>query len=223
MWTIFQHHKGMHYLTLGKALHSESLEGQTVYIALYDNPHNSMWVRPASMFYDNGGPRGGKRFSPLATVRALAINEAAEVLPFGFDAWGDGRTQTEFVESYKNNLNHMRGQRYVLQTMEGGMLATVNALRFSSETTGLAWLATHPEHRKQGHATILMHAVMALLRLENPDMAFILHSEIGVRYFERFGFEKAPVEHQHFEKSVAMIAAPEQEPAGLENLFKEFF
>jgi len=223
MWTIYQHHKGMHYLTLGKALHSESMESQTVYIALYDNPHNSMWVRPSSMFFDNGGPRGGKRFSPSAVVRKLALHESEQVLNFGFDAWGDGRTQSEFIDSYKDNLNHLRGQRFVLENTDGGILSTVNTLRLTADTTGLAWLATHPEHRKQGHATILMHAVMALLRHENPDMSCVLHSEIGVRYFERFGFEKASVEHQHFEKSVAMVAAHDSEPAGLDRLLKEFF
>ena len=68
-----------------------------------------------------------------------------------------------------------------------------------------------------------MHAVMALLRHENPDMTFVLHSEIGVRYFERFGLEKASVEHQHFEKSVAMVAANDSEPPSLDGLLKEFF
>jgi hypothetical protein len=65
-----------------------------------------------------------------------------------------------------------------------------------------------------------MFAVMALLRSEQRDMCFALHSEIGIRYYERFGFEKAPVDHQHFEKSVAMVAAPTHPPAGLEAVLR---
>jgi ribosomal protein S18 acetylase RimI-like enzyme len=223
MWTLYQHHKGMHYLALGKSLHSETFEPHTVYLALYDNPRNDLWIRPNSMFEDNGGPRGSKRFTPLARVRALALNEAESVLPFGFDAWGAGRSLDEFVGSYATNKNHLRGQRYVLENLDGAALATLNTLRFAPGLTGLAWLATHPEHRKQGHATLLMFAVMALLRSEQRDMCFALHSEIGIRYYERFGFEKAPVDHQHFEKSVAMVAATGQVPPGLESVLKEFF
>lgn len=223
MWTIYQHHKGMHYLALGKGLHSESMEPHTIYLALYDNPRGGLWVRPSGMFLDNGGPRGSKRFTALARLRTLSFNEADSVLPFGFDAWGEGRSLPDFVKSYATNKNHLRGQRFVLETLEGATLATVNTLRFAPEITGLAWLATHPEHRKQGHATLLMHSVMALFRHEQPNMSFVLHSEIGIRFFERFGFEKAPVECQHFEKSVAMIAEADNGPSDFESVLSEFF
>lgn len=223
MWTLYQHHKGMHYLALGKGLHSESLESQTIYLALYDNSRGGLWVRPTNMFQDSGGPRGSKRFTPLARVRRLALNENDSILPFGFDAWGAGRSLEEFVSSYAANKNHLRGQRYVLESLDGLKLSTVNTLRFAPTTTGLAWLATHPEHRKQGHATLLMHAVMALLKHEQPDMNFVLHSEIGVRYYERFGFEKAAAENQHFEKSVAMIASSDSDEAEFEHILREFF
>lgn len=223
MWTLYQHHKGMHYLALGKGHHSESMEPQIMYLALYDNTRGGLWVRPANMFHDNGGPRGSKRFTPLARVRALALNETDSVLPFGFDAWGAGRSLADFVSSYATNKNHLRGQRYALETLDGIQISTVNTLRFTPTITGLAWLATHPEHRKQGHATLLMHAVMALLKHEQPEMSFVLHSEIGIRYYERFGFEKAGVENQHFEKSVAMIASSGPEESEFESILREFF
>lgn len=88
MWTLFQHHKGMHYLHLGQCVHSESTESYESYLALYDNPRGQLWVRPSSMFNDNGGPRGSKRFVSMGRVRKLALEESKAVLPFGFDAWG---------------------------------------------------------------------------------------------------------------------------------------
>jgi N-acetylglutamate synthase-like GNAT family acetyltransferase len=223
MWTIYQHHKGLFYLSLGSACHSENMEPQTVYLALYENPRGSLWVRPSSMFFDNGGPRNSKRFTPVARLRCLALNEAHTVLPFGFDAWGAGRSLEEFVRSYETNKNHLRGQRFVLETNDGAPLATVNTLRLSPDVMGLAWLATHPEHRKSGHASLLMRAVMALMRHEKESLTFLLHSEIGIRFYEKFGFEKAPVEHQHFEKSVAMVALEEDTSTAYESHLREYF
>lgn len=223
MWTIYQHHKGMHYLHLGKCVHSESNESYESYLALYDNPRGQLWVRPSGMFHDNGGPRGSKRFVAIARVRKLSFEDAHTVLPFGYDAWGQGKTLSEFVSSYATNANHLRGQRYVLENTEGEILSTLNTLRFREHLTGFAWLATHPDKRKAGHATLLMHAVIALLQNETPEMNFVLHSEIGIRYYERFGFEKAPVEHQHFEKSIAMYLGDQPLRDGDEKLFSEFF
>jgi len=223
MWTIYQHHKGMHYLALGNALHSENMEPHTIYLALYDNPRGGLWARPCGMFFDNGGPRGSKRFIEIARLRPLALNEASSVLPFGYDAWGEGRTLEDFVKSYEANKNHLRGQRYVLEDLEGQKLSTVNTLRFHPELTGLAWLATDPEKRKNGHAALLIQAVMALLRHEEKDMGFVLHSEIGIRFYEKFGFVKAPVENQNFEKSIAMLAGNEELFDKHAAVFSEFF
>ncbi|NBX17249.1 MAG: GNAT family N-acetyltransferase [Proteobacteria bacterium] len=223
MWTLYQHHKGMHYLHLGQCLHSESSEPFESYLALYDNPRGSLWVRPSGMFHDNGGPRGSKRFVPIGSIRKLSFEESHQVLPFGFDAWGQGKSLNEFVNSYETNKNHLRGQRFVLENSDGEPVSTLNTLRFRDHLTGFAWLATNPDKRKSGYATMLMHGVIALLQNENPEMNFILHSEIGVRYYERFGFEKAPVEHQHFEKSVAMYLGGAPLKDGDERVFKEFF
>ncbi|NBW80983.1 GNAT family N-acetyltransferase [bacterium] len=223
MWTLYQHHKGMHYLHLGQCLHSESTEPFESYLALYDNPRGQRWIRPSGMFHDSGGPRGSKRFTALARMRKLSFEESNRILPFGYDAWGQGRSLAEFVASYSENKNHLRGQRYLLESLDGEPLSTINTLRFRERLTGLAWLATAPDKRKAGHATLLMRSVMALMQNETTDMGFVLHSEIGIRFYERFGFEKAPVEHQHFEKSIAMHCGELPLADGDEKIFKEFF
>ncbi|MFZ9519399.1 MAG: GNAT family N-acetyltransferase [Silvanigrellaceae bacterium] len=223
MWTLYQHHKGMHYLQLGQCLHSESTETFESYLALYDNPRGQRWIRPSGMFHDNGGPRGSKRFVSIARLRKLSFEESKLILPFGYDAWGQGRSMAEFVASYNDNKNHLRGQRYLLESLDGEPLSTLNTLRFRNQLTGLAWLATAPDKRKSGHATLLMRSVIALLQNEQANMGFVLHSEIGIRFYERFGFEKAPAEHQHFEKSIAMHCGELPLNDGDEKIFKEFF
>jgi hypothetical protein len=45
---IYRHYKGQHYEVLGSATHSETLEPQVVYRALYGE--YGLWVRPQAMF-----------------------------------------------------------------------------------------------------------------------------------------------------------------------------
>lgn len=53
MTGIYQHYKGMKYLVLGVAKHSETKEDLVVYVTLYENDMASMWVRPLAMFLEN--------------------------------------------------------------------------------------------------------------------------------------------------------------------------
>lgn len=48
----YQHFKGMRYLVLGTAKHSETHEDMVVYVTLYENTVSAMWVRPAAMFIE---------------------------------------------------------------------------------------------------------------------------------------------------------------------------
>lgn len=48
----YRHFKGMEYLVIGLAKHSETLEDLVVYEAQYDNPDGKLWVRPLEMFIE---------------------------------------------------------------------------------------------------------------------------------------------------------------------------
>lgn len=64
----YQHYKGMKYLVLGIAKHSETKEDLVVYVTLYDNNMASLWVRPLKMFLENVTIDGKEvpRFKKLA-------------------------------------------------------------------------------------------------------------------------------------------------------------
>lgn len=49
----YQHYKGKHYEVIGIAKHSETLEEQVVYKALYQTEGENLWVRPLKMFTEN--------------------------------------------------------------------------------------------------------------------------------------------------------------------------
>jgi hypothetical protein len=51
---------------------------------------------------------------------------------------------------------------------------------------------------------LLLRAVMELHRFAQPDLRFVLFSEIKPAIYERLGFHVLPPEHQHFLPTPAM-------------------
>jgi GNAT superfamily N-acetyltransferase len=204
MWTMYRHTKGMLYLRVGTALHSESCEPLEVYRTLYDNDLSPLWARPKEMFYDEVAP-DQRRFTECGRVRVVAPEDEATVLAFGYDAWGEGRPPEQFVADYAIDKNHVRGVRYLLEVPTGNPVANLNTLRFSQGLVGIASLSVDPKHRRKGYASALVRAVMELFRMENPGVRFVLFSEVNPTMYERLGFRRLPHEHQHHLPSVAMV------------------
>jgi GNAT superfamily N-acetyltransferase len=207
-WTLYRHSKGMPYLGLGSVRHSEDKSELTLYRCLYENELGKTWVRPSRMFEDSLSD-GRPRFAPIARMRIVQPEDESTVLMFGHDAWGKGRPSDEFLADYRNHSrNHLRGTRYLLESIEGTPLCNLNTLRFARAVIGIASVATSPTHRRQGHATLLLKGVMELLRFQHENEAselrFLLFSEVPARVYEPCGFRTLPDEHQHWLPSIAM-------------------
>jgi GNAT superfamily N-acetyltransferase len=161
---------------------------------------------------------GRARFTPVARIRLVQPEDQATVLAFGYDAWGDGKSLADFVVGYEQSRNHLRGTRYLLETLEGVPVAGLNALRFRRGLMGLASVATDPAHRGKGHSALLVRGVMELQRFLHGDLRFLLFSEVPPSVYGRHGFRVLPTEHQRFLPSVAMatgdspLSAEEAEP-----------
>lgn len=216
-WTLYRHYKGNHYLRLGEAAHSEDLAPHVVYRCLYDNPAARTWIRPQGMF-EGALEDGRARFTPVARLRLVQPEDQATVLAFGYDAWGDGKTLADFIAGYEQSRNHLRGTRYLLETLEGAPVAGLNTLRFRRGLMGLASVATDPAHRGRGYSSLLVRGVMELHRFLHGDPRFLLFSEVPPSVYERHGFRVLPPEYQRFLPSVAMatgeapLSAEEAEP-----------
>jgi GNAT superfamily N-acetyltransferase len=223
MWGWFRHYKGMDYLTLGKALHSESLEAHTAYLALYTNSRGAHWVRPESMFSDQAGPGGTPRFQRMGTVRRLALEDTKDFFLFGKDAWGPNLSLEEHAHQYDSCPNFLRGDKFILENEEGIPVAGVNLIRFLPQFSGIATLATHPDYRRQGYAGVLLRAVMALSLQERSDLRFGLFAEINPKYFEKWGFAPLPTESQKFSPSIAMATGSSKLSPREELIFKSYF
>lgn len=202
-WTIYRHYKGNHYLRLGVAAHSEDLSPQVVYRCLYDNPEARTWVRPQPMF-EGATEDGRRRFTPVGRLRLVQAEDLRTVLAFGYDAWKHGKTFEEYCAAKDRDPNHLRGTRYVFEDVAGQPVSALNVLRFRESLIGLASVATAPEQRGKGYASLLLRAVMELHRFAQPDTRFLLYSEVKPAIYERHGFRVLPPEHQRFSKSLAM-------------------
>ena len=222
MWIIYRHTKGMLYLKIATALHSESCEPHEVYRTLYNNNLSSLWIRPYEMFHEELA-MGKLRFTEVGKVRVVAPQDEATVLAFGYDAWGQGASLDEFIASYAQDRNHIRGLRYLFELPGGEIVANLNTLRFARGLIGIASLSVHLEHRRKGYGTTLVRAVMELLRLEDPQVRFMLFSEVDPKIYEKLGFNRLSSEVQLHLPSVAMATG--SEPLSEQDLLflKEYF
>ena len=222
MWSIYQHTKGMYYLHVGMALHSESLEPLEVYRTLYDNELGPLWVRPREMFHEEVLP-GKKRFTRVGAIRVATHEDDAMILPFGHDAWGNGKSVAEFVAEYERDKNHIRGTRYLFEDATGEVLANLNTIRFARGLVGIASLSVHPAHRRKGYGALLVRGVMEVFRQEDAEVRFLLFSEVDPKMYEKLGFIKVPEEGQLHLPSVAMISGCGPITERELSFFREYF
>ena len=221
-WTLCRHYKGNHYLRLGVAAHSEDLSSYVVYRCLYDNPEARTWVRPQTMF-EGVIEDGRTRFTPVARLRLVQPEDMRTVLGFGYDAWKHDKTFDEYCADKDGDLNHLRGTRYLLEGVSGQPVSALNVLRFRESLIGLASVATSPEQRGKGYASLLLRAVMELHRFAQPDARFLLFSEVKPTIYERHGFRVLPAEHQCFPKSLAMATGDSPLSATEGEFLKAYF
>jgi len=222
MWSLYRHTRGMLYLNLTTALHSESCEPMEVYRTLYDNDMAPVWARPQPMFHEEVAP-GQRRFTEVGRVRVMMPEDQATYLAFGHDAWGEGASLEEFVAAYGRDKNHQRGTRYLLESTDGAPLANLNTIRFARGLVGIASLSVNPARRGQGHGSTLTRAVMELLRCEDATIRFMLYSEVSPTMYERLGFSRVPDEAQFHLPSVAMITGTEPVTEREIGFLKEYF
>ena len=222
MWSMYQHTKGMYYLHVGTALHSESLEPLEVYRTLYDNELGALWVRPQAMFHEETSP-GLRRFTPVGAIRAASPEDDSVILSFGYDAWGDGKSLEDFITEYQTDKNHIRGTRYLFQLYSGEVVANLNTIRFARSLVGIASLSVHPDYRRRGYGALLLRGVMEVFRQEDPAARFLLFSEVDPKMYQKIGFNRVPDVGQGYLPSVAMISGDGPITERELSFFREYF
>lgn len=204
MFEVYRHYKGAHYVRLVSALHSEDLGQYEVYRTLYDNPKSRVWVRPTEMF-QGLTDEGEARFSLVGSVGRAFPQDEAELAAFGYDTWGNGVRLDAFLAADLLDPDTRRGERWFMRDTAGKKVSVLNVLRLARGVVGIASVATSPQRRGNGFASLLVRAVMELLRIEDPETRFLLFAEGRPEMFERLGFRLLPEGDQYFKPALAMV------------------
>ena len=166
---------------------------------------------------------GRPRCTPVGRLRLVQPEDLRTVLAFGYDAWKHDKTFDQYCADKDQDRNHLRGTRYLLEDADGQPVSALNVLRFRESLIGFASVATLLEQRGKGYASRLLRAVMELHRFAQPDVRFMLFSEVKPTIYERHGFRVLPPEHQRFPKSLAMATGDAPLSAAETDFLKVYF
>jgi predicted acetyltransferase len=133
-------------------------------------------------------------------IRHPKIEEMDQVYLMGFDAWGEktGKTQQEHIEECKESPKYAEGTWYVLENNDKQIVSSliVHPLKpwQEFEVRGIGTVATHPQHRRKGHASDLITKV--ILQLEMKDQVGVIligADDTKIRdYYNGIGFQVLP-------------------------------
>jgi ribosomal protein S18 acetylase RimI-like enzyme len=128
----------------------------------------------------------------------------------GFDVWGDGLSQEQYLEECRLSLKYRRGTWKVLENENAQIVCSLIVYSFGNESFGIGSLATHPEFRNKGFAKHLVKQVLQSLKEsstvnETSKVEVYLYSDIGTEFYENLGFQSLPSELQKVVGSICMV------------------
>ncbi|WP_046176192.1 GNAT family N-acetyltransferase [Domibacillus indicus] len=134
-------------------------------------------------------------------LREAYPEEMPHLYKLGHREWPKGRTLGQYIKD--NQKEEAYGTRYVLADENGRIAASLMLLRLRPYLFGIGSLVTEPGYRGQGFGTALLTECIS----KHPEAAFMLYSEIGTEYYERFGFQALPGALQRYSSGICMVKA----------------
>lgn len=136
--------------------------------------------------------------------REATADEYKMVYEQGYREWAKGRSLEQYIQD--NQKEEALGKRYVLASCKGELVASLILLKFRPYLFGIGSIVVDPMFRRQGAGTRLVEECLK----QYPHAAFMLYSEIGSGYYERFGFRILPSAYQNSATGICMIRADEE-------------
>lgn len=137
-------------------------------------------------------------------VREATKQEYEKIYRQGYREWAKGRSLQQYITD--NQKEETLGKRYVLVDGKEDIVASLMLLEFKPRLFGIGSIVVEPEFRGKGAGAQLIKESIKL----HPDAAFMLYSEIGTAYYERFGFRELPKSHQGSVQAICMVRADEE-------------
>jgi predicted acetyltransferase len=142
-------------------------------------------------------------------------HELDRIYLMGFDIWGNGNSETRYLNECRESKKYKKGIWYVLKEGEQ-LLSSLIVYDFGNNTFGIGSIATSPALRKQGYASQLISGVIDEIEKQSPDATFFLYSDITPEFYKRFGFVSLPAEMQKYKTTICMIRTKEHVTAFVE-------
>jgi N-acetylglutamate synthase-like GNAT family acetyltransferase len=140
----------------------------------------------------------------LGKVREPTANDFDAIYEMGFDVWSDGDTLEEYLNGCRNSVKYRHGQWFVLEE-DKNLVSSLLIHSFDNYIFGIGSIATSAPHRKFGHASKLIDAVIKNLQEQQNAKLIYLYSDINPEFYHRFGFVPLPKEQQQYSTSTCMV------------------
>ena len=140
----------------------------------------------------------------LMHVRLAHPSEMDDIYMMGYDAWAEGESRADYLNTCSSSPKYARGRWYVLADSEGRLAASLITYKLAPDLFGLGSIATSPALRRQGLAARLIDGVLHAMKREGARAVF-LYSDIDQQYYAKLGFEPLPDLYQIKRDSVCMV------------------
>jgi N-acetylglutamate synthase-like GNAT family acetyltransferase len=140
----------------------------------------------------------------MISVRYPRPDEMRDVYAMGFESWSEGQNIHDYINECESSEKYKRGQWHVL-TQNNLPISSLITYDLGHNTVGIGSIATSPTERKKGYAEILIQQILNQYNAEKSMHYFLLYTEIGTAYYERFGFKILPEVHQTSKAGTAML------------------
>lgn len=137
-------------------------------------------------------------------IRGPKAEEFDEIYRMGFDVWADGDTLENYFEGCRNSPKYKKGEWFVLEK-SGSLLSSLLVHSFDDNIYGIGSIATNPDQRKNGYASVLIESVINNLQTNRNSKITYLYSDINPEFYERFGFRRLPSELQKYSTTTCMV------------------
>lgn len=143
-------------------------------------------------------------------VRAAATKEMKDIYMMGFDTWGAGQSEEQYVANCRASAKYAAGKWYVLEDRDGHPVSSVivyekPAYGQAQPAVGIGSLATKSSERRRGHGRQLIWDLMRQLQGPQSATVFYLYADANPAFYEELGFVRLPERLQTKPGSTAMI------------------
>ena len=135
--------------------------------------------------------------------RPAISGDMSTIFMMGFDVWGESNSVEQYLQECYSSEKYRRGTWYVLVKSRNQPVCSLITYNFDDEKIGIGSIATQPDLRGKGLASLLVKNFID--SLTTSDKMIFLYSDISPKLYERLGFIALPKHLQQYKTSTCMV------------------